>query len=147
MAFLTHHMLVALPALQDPEFARSVALICQHDGNGAMGVVVNRPSEYTLGDVLEQMGIVLVDPRLRAQRVLAGGPVHPERGFVRADFVYRSGNGSPSQALRQAQPLPRGESLTTFSHFVHAAQPAASVRPGGGTGFFVFREEVFYGFI
>ena len=40
MAFLTHHMLVALPALQDPEFARSVALICQHDGNGAMGVVV-----------------------------------------------------------------------------------------------------------
>ena len=82
MAFLTHHMLVALPALQDPEFARSVALICQHDGNGAMGVVVNRPSEYTLGDVLEQMGIVLVDPRLRAQRVLAGGPVHPERGFV-----------------------------------------------------------------
>ena len=64
MAFLTHHMLVALPALQDPDFARSVALICQHDGNGAMGVVVNRPSEYTLGDVL------------------AGGPVHPERGFV-----------------------------------------------------------------
>ena len=61
MAFLTHHMLVALPALQDPDFARSVALICQHDGNGAMGVVVNRPSEYTLGDVLAQMGIVLVD--------------------------------------------------------------------------------------
>ena len=82
MSFFANHMLVALPALQDPEFARSVALICQHDGNGAMGVVVNRPSEYTLGDVLEQMGIVLVDPRLRAQRVLAGGLVHPERGFV-----------------------------------------------------------------
>ena len=82
MAFLTHHMLVALPALQDPDFARSVALICQHDGNGAMGVVVNRPSEYTLGDVLAQMGIVLVDQRLREHRVLAGGPVHPERGFV-----------------------------------------------------------------
>ena len=82
MAFLTHHMLVALPALQDPDFARSVALICQHDGNGAMGVVVNRPSEYTLGDVLAQMGIVLVDQRLREYRVLAGGPVHPERGFV-----------------------------------------------------------------
>lgn len=82
MSFLTHHVLVALPALQDPDFSRSVALICQHDGNGAMGVVVNKPSEYTLGDVLEQMGIVLIDQRLRDVRVLAGGPVHPERGFV-----------------------------------------------------------------
>lgn len=85
MSFLTHHMLVALPALQDADFARSVALICQHDADGAMGVVVNKPSEYTLGDVFEQMGIVLVDQRLREERVLAGGPVHPERGFVLHD--------------------------------------------------------------
>jgi putative transcriptional regulator len=50
-----------------------------------MGLVVNRPSEYTLGDVLEQMGIEAADPTLRAQQVLAGGPVHPERGFVLHD--------------------------------------------------------------
>ena len=50
---LANQLLIALPALADPHFSRSVALICQHDDDGAMGVVVNRPSEYTLGDVLE----------------------------------------------------------------------------------------------
>ncbi|KLI98839.1 YqgE/AlgH family protein [Luteimonas sp. FCS-9] len=89
MSFFANHMLVALPALQDPDFARSVALICQHDADGAMGVVVNRASEYTLGEVFEQMGIVLVDQRLRDRRVLAGGPVHPERGFVLHDGTAR----------------------------------------------------------
>jgi putative transcriptional regulator len=50
-----------------------------------MGVVVNRPSEYTLGEVFQQMGIDSSDERLCAQAVLAGGPVHPERGFVLHD--------------------------------------------------------------
>jgi putative transcriptional regulator len=82
---LANQLLIALPALADPNFARSVALICQHDDDGAMGVVVNRPSEYTLGDVFEQMGIATGDEALREQVVLAGGPVHPERGFVLHD--------------------------------------------------------------
>lgn len=82
---LANQLLIALPALEDPNFSRSVALVCQHDGDGAMGVVVNRTSEYTLGDVFEQMGIDAADETLRAQWVLAGGPVHPERGFVLHD--------------------------------------------------------------
>lgn len=77
-----NHLLVALPSLQDGGFAQSVVLLCQHDGDGAMGVVVNRPSEYTLGEVLQQMGIEGADEALQAQPVMAGGPVHPERGFV-----------------------------------------------------------------
>jgi putative transcriptional regulator len=79
---LASQLLIALPALADPNFAKSVALICQHDDDGAMGVLVNRVSEYTLGDVFEQMGIDGGEATLRAQPVLAGGPVHPERGFV-----------------------------------------------------------------
>lgn len=79
---LASQLLVALPALADPNFARSVALVCQHDGEGAMGVVINRPSEYTLGQVLSQMGIGSDDPALCARPVLHGGPVHQERGFV-----------------------------------------------------------------
>lgn len=79
---LANRLLVALPSLHDPNFARSVILVCQHDGDGAMGVVVNRVSEYTLGDVLRQMGIASDDEALVARAVLAGGPVHPERGFV-----------------------------------------------------------------
>ncbi len=79
---LSNQLLIALPALSDPNFSRSVALICQHDDDGAMGVVVNRASEYTLGEVLAQMGIEAADQALCEQIVLSGGPVHPERGFV-----------------------------------------------------------------
>jgi putative transcriptional regulator len=82
---LSNRLLVALPALHDPHFARGVALVCQHDAEGAMGVMVNRPSEYTLGEVLQQMGIACDDEALQARAVLAGGPVHPERGFVLHD--------------------------------------------------------------
>jgi putative transcriptional regulator len=86
---LANQLLIALPSLADPNFSRAVALICQHDADGAMGLVVNRPSEYTLGDVLEQMGIAGGDPHLLERRVLAGGPVHPERGFVLHDGEAR----------------------------------------------------------
>ena len=84
-ATLANQLLIALPTLAESPFARSVALICQHDSDGAMGVVVNRSSEYTLGEVFQQMGIASDDAALCAQPVLAGGPVHPERGFVLHD--------------------------------------------------------------
>jgi putative transcriptional regulator len=72
-----NQLLVALPTLADPNFARTVALICQHDDDGAMGVVINRASEYTLGEVLRQMDIACDDAALLEQRVLAGGPAQP----------------------------------------------------------------------
>ena len=81
----SNQLLIALPALDDPHFSRGVALICQHDEAGAMGVVVNRASEYTLGDVLAQMNLQTGDAALSGQIVLNGGPVHPERGFVLHD--------------------------------------------------------------
>lgn len=88
-ATLANQLLIALPTLADSNFARSVALICQHDIDGAMGVVINRASEYTLGEVFQQMGIDSDDEALCAQQVLAGGPVHPERGFV----IHDGGQG------------------------------------------------------
>lgn len=84
-ASFSNQLLIALPALDDPNFSRSVALICQHDDEGAMGVVVNRASEYSLGDVLAQMNLEARDAALASQIVLNGGPVHPERGFVLHD--------------------------------------------------------------
>ena len=79
---LANQLLVALPSLADGNFARTVSLLCQHDAGGAMGVVVNRRSDYTLGEIFSQMGIACSDDALCARVVLAGGPVHPERGFV-----------------------------------------------------------------
>ena len=108
---LANQFLIALPALADSPFARTVTLICQHDAEGAMGVVVNRPAEYTLGEVFEQMGIVSEDDALRAQPVLAGGPVHPERGFVLHD-----GDGEWDSSLEIAE----GLSVTTSRDILEA---------------------------
>jgi putative transcriptional regulator len=82
---LADHFLIAMPSLADPNFARGVTLICQHDENGAMGLMVNRLSEYTLGEVLRQMDISSDSPSLGRQAVLIGGPVQPDRGFVLHD--------------------------------------------------------------
>ena len=82
---LAGQLLIALPSLSDPNFSRSVTLICQHDADGAMGVVVNRPSEYDLDEVFRQMGIEPADDGMATRKVVSGGPVHPERGFVLHD--------------------------------------------------------------
>ena len=110
-ASLANQLLVALPALGDPTFARSVTLVCQHDADGAMGVMVNRASEYTLGEVLRQMGIECDDKALRARPVLAGGPVHPERGFVLHD-----GDGTWDSTL----PITGALSVTTSRDVLEA---------------------------
>jgi len=83
--YLVDHFLIAMPALDDPNFARGVTLICQHDENGAMGVIINRESDFTLGEVLRQMDIPTQNPTLAGQRVLMGGPVQTDRGFVLHD--------------------------------------------------------------
>lgn len=80
--FLGNHFLIAVPAMSDPNFSRSVTLVCQHNAEGAMGLMLNRVSEYRLGDVLEQMQIHTENQSLAAAPVLIGGPVQPERGFV-----------------------------------------------------------------
>ena len=82
MTALTNHFLIAMPNMRDPSFVRSVAFMCQHNEDGAMGIVVNRLSEYRLGDVLAQMGLKSDLAEVEDAPVLIGGPVQPERGFV-----------------------------------------------------------------
>ncbi len=79
---LANQLLIAMPALRDPNFARGVAFLCQHGEDGAMGLMVNRLSEYRLGDVLAQMNLQSQIPDVIDAPVLIGGPVQPERGFV-----------------------------------------------------------------
>ncbi len=78
----TGHLLIAMPNLTDPYFAKSVTLICSHSAEGAMGVVINRPTDMRYGVLFEKIGLSLSNPDLAAQPVLFGGPVQPERGFV-----------------------------------------------------------------
>ena len=79
---LAGHFLIAMPSLAEPPFSRGVAFVCQHDDDGAVGLLVNQLSEYRLGDVLKQMKLECEDPEVADLPVLIGGPVQQERGFV-----------------------------------------------------------------
>lgn len=71
-----------MPGMADPNFMRGVTLLCQHNDEGALGITINRVSGHVLEDVLEQLGLSCEDEAVASQPVFAGGPVHPERGFV-----------------------------------------------------------------
>ena len=79
---LTHHFLIAMPNMADPNFAHTLTYVCEHNPDGALGLVVNRPIEMTLSSLFEQIELPLPDRTLRTTPVLFGGPVQVDRGFV-----------------------------------------------------------------
>jgi len=79
---LTGHFLIAMPNLTDPYFTKSVTFICTHNQDGAMGVVINRPTDMTYEVLFEKINLNLQNETLANKPVLYGGPVQPERGFV-----------------------------------------------------------------
>lgn len=92
---LTGKLLIAMPGMDDTRFDRSVILICAHDTDGAMGLVVNRPApELRFLDLAEQIGLRTETGALGGADMLvhAGGPVEPGRGFVlhSRDYVTNS---------------------------------------------------------
>jgi putative transcriptional regulator len=82
MRSLQDHFLIAMPAMADPNFTQTVTYVCKHDAEGAFGLVINRPSDLSLGEMLGQLAIDLADRSLAERPVMHGGPVEPERGFV-----------------------------------------------------------------
>lgn len=80
--YFTNQLLVAMPSLNDPNFSQTVTLVCEHSEKGALGIVINRPMDMRLGEVLEQLSLEAQDPVVADWPILRGGPVHPDRGFV-----------------------------------------------------------------
>jgi len=80
--YLQQHMLIAMPAMADPNFSHSVTLICQHNEEGAIGITINRLSGFTLGEILGQLDIPCEHEEIASALVLEGGPVSPDHGFV-----------------------------------------------------------------
>ena len=80
--YLSNHFLIAMPNLLDPNFFHSVTYICEHNENGAMGIVINQPIDLTLGDLKDQLNFEATDETALLQPIYRGGPVETERGFV-----------------------------------------------------------------
>ncbi|MCG6864270.1 MAG: YqgE/AlgH family protein [Thiogranum sp.] len=80
--YLTNQFLIAMPGLEDPNFFHSVTYICEHNADGALGLVVNRPLEMRLGEILQHIQLDHAEPEARQMPVHLGGPVQQDRGFV-----------------------------------------------------------------
>jgi putative transcriptional regulator len=79
---LTHHFLIAMPSMADPYFAKSLAYVCEHNDQGALGVVINRPIDMTLQALFERLSLTLKHKDLSDAPIYFGGPVQTDRGFV-----------------------------------------------------------------
>lgn len=80
--YLTNQLLIAMPTLSDPNFAHSVAFVCEHSARGALALVLNKPLPMRMGEVFDQLGIEVAAGPLREGAVLRGGPMQTDRGFV-----------------------------------------------------------------
>ena len=79
---LANHFLIAMPSFKDPDFEHSVIYLCEHHVQGTVGLIINRPMEYPLKLVFDQLKIVPEQALKNQQPLLFGGPIQQERGFV-----------------------------------------------------------------
>ncbi len=116
---LTHQFLIAMPAMADPHFAGAVVYVCEHGDKGALGVVINRPTDLTLGALFDKIDLKLEIAPRASEPVYFGGPVQTERGFV-----LHQPAGSYSSSLEVSDDI----ALTTSKDVLEA------VAAGGGPG-------------
>jgi putative transcriptional regulator len=91
---LAGKLLVAMPGIGDPRFERTVIVMCEHDAEHAVGVVINRPKEeLTLGDVFDHLGLE-AEGEVTERVVLDGGPVRPDRGYVLHSEDFAAGDAT-----------------------------------------------------
>ena len=80
--YLNNQFLIAMPNLTDANFSHTVSYLCQHNKEGALAIVINRPTGMYLGNIFEQMGISTSSQKVKDTPIFAGGPVQQERGFI-----------------------------------------------------------------
>lgn len=79
---LTNQFLIAMPSLTDPYFAKALVFVCEHNAQGALGLIVNRPIDMKLAALFEKVDQPLASAELADLPVYFGGPVQTDRGFV-----------------------------------------------------------------
>jgi len=108
---LTNNLLIAMPNLRDPNFEHTVTYICEHNENGAMGIVINRPVDIDVREVFDQMEISVSEAVTTKVPIFLGGPVEEQRGFV-----LHTGEGNWDSSLQ----VDRDLSVTTSRDILEA---------------------------
>ena len=125
---LTHHFLIAMPGLEDAAFARSVVYVCEHSERGALGLVINKPSELKLKRLFDQVELPLRRDDLVEDPVYQGGPVQTERGFVLHEAMSSLGAKAGEAAYASTMVIPGGLEMTTSKDVLEALSTGAGPR-------------------
>ena len=112
---LTDQFLIAMPNMRDDNFAGAVVYLCEHNDNGALGLVINRPTDINLKGLFEKVDLSLERPDLAGSPVYFGGPVQTERGFVLHESLGDDG-GHYSSTLKIAGGLEMTTSRDAVSY-------------------------------
>ena len=133
---LKHHFLIAMPGLEDETFARSVIYMCEHSPRGAMGLIINKPSDISMRLLFDKVELPLRREDLMQNPVGHGGPVQTERGFV----LHEPLHGPFHDPLRMDKPeeegsayastltVPGGLEMTTSRDVLEALSSGAGPR-------------------
>jgi putative transcriptional regulator len=122
---LTHHFLIAMPGMQDEMFGRSVVYVCEHSEKGALGIIINKPSDITMGKLFDKVDLPLRREDLELEPVFQGGPVHTERGFVLHDRIVIESGAADESAYSATLTIPGGLEMTTSRDVLEALSTGA----------------------
>jgi putative transcriptional regulator len=125
---LTHHFLIAMPGLEDASFARSVVYLCEHSPRGALGLVINKPTDINLKNLFDKVDLPLGREELGRTPVLQGGPVQTERGFVLHEAVHALGAEANESVYASTMTIPGGLEMTTSKDVLEAIATGSGPR-------------------
>ncbi len=125
---LTNHFLIAMPGLEDAAFARSVVYLCEHNERGALGLVINKPTDISLQKLFRTVDLNLGRADLSQQSVLQGGPVQTERGFVLHDPIVLPEQPADESIYAATMTIPGGLEMTTSKDVLEALAEGAGPR-------------------
>jgi putative transcriptional regulator len=125
---LTHHFLIAMPGRQEDSFSRSVIYLCEHSPRGALGLVINKPTDINLKNLFAKVDLPLGRDDLAGTPVLQGGPVQTERGFVLHEAVHAEGQDASESVYASTMTIPGGLEMTTSKDVLEAMATGAGPR-------------------
>ena len=117
-----------MPGMEDKTFNRSVVYLCEHSERGALGLVINKPSDINLAALFEKVELRLTRPELGEAPVFQGGPVQTERGFVLHEPVFTHAEKPEESVYASTMTSPGGLEMTTSKDVLEALSTGAGPR-------------------
>ena len=118
-----------MPSLEDEVFSRSVVYMCEHSERGAMGLIINKPSELSMRHLFDKVDLPLRREDMAASPVLQGGPVQTDRGFVLHDPIHMADPAQDGGSIYASTlTVPGGLEMTTSRDVLEALSSGAGPR-------------------